>query len=323
MGFRRAPRSPILPFSRVSWKWKHPFSSTPPYKGFFILFALRYLCRSASPQELDDTAVRTADPAGDVNHVRCCHSDQDRAHVESRQDKAPIIITSEDSVFLDLLLRLLSLLLLLGISCGLRVEVHGSTLPWQNVCPTCALSLAFLRYASLGGMVDTKSTMGAREHWQAAAGRGSEAAVLKSAPTAAIALPHARSLLLPELVNSATDSEGTVFFEAHEEIPWTPDRPSRRSPAGIAARRVQLAVWSQQQGDNPVTVDPESKDVAPIQQQPRDPKAYDDGLEEEAMARKGQAAANAEHEVGASNTCAGRRTEREGEREHTSHLFSP
>lgn len=56
---------------------------------------------SVSPQELYDTAARTADPAGDVNRVGCCHSDQDRAHVESRQDKAPIIITSEDGVFLD------------------------------------------------------------------------------------------------------------------------------------------------------------------------------------------------------------------------------
>lgn len=159
-------------------------------------------------------------------------------------------------------------------------------------------------------MVDTKSTMGAREHWQATAGRGPEAAVLKSAPTAAVALPQARSLLLPEL-NSPTDSEGTVFFEAHEEIPWTPDRPSRRSPAGIAARRVQLAVWSQQQGDNPVAVDPGSKNVVPLPQQPRDPKATDGGLEEEAMARKGQAAADADHEVGALRTCAGRDMGRE------------
>lgn len=215
------------------------------------------------------------------------------------------------------------MLLLLGISCGLRVKVHGSTVAWQNVCPTGALSLAFLRYAALGGMVDTKSTMGAREHWQAAAGRGSEAAVLKSAPTAAIALPHARSLLLPQLINSPTDSEGTVFFEALEEIPWTPDRPSRRSPAGIAARRAQLAVWSQQQGDNSVTVDPESRDVASLQQQPRDPKAADGGLEKEAMARKGQAAANAKHGVSASNTCAGRRTEREGDTEQAFGFFSP
>lgn len=132
-------------------------------------------------------------------------------------------------------------------------------------------------------MVDTSSTMGAREHWQASAGRGSEAAaVLQTGPTAAVSLPHARSLLLPEVVNSPTDSEGTVFFEAHEEIPWTPDRPSRRSPASIAARRVQLALWAQQQGDNLVEVD---RDVASIVPQ-RGPKAAGGGDEEVAIARK-------------------------------------
>lgn len=229
----------------------------------------------------------------------------------SRKDTLPNIISIEDRAYLYTAAAAAvcccgCVAALLGVSC-LQVELHGSTLPWQNVCPSGALSsLASLRYSALGGMVDTKSTMGAREHWQAAAGRGSEAAVLKSAPNAVVALPHARSLLLPEVVNSPTDSEGTVYFEAHEEIPWTPDRPSRRSPASIAARRMQLAVWSQQQGDNPIMVAPKSKDVAPllIPQQPRDPKAGDDGLEEEAMERKGQATADIEHEVGALTICA-------------------
>lgn len=133
--------------------------------------------------------------------------------------------------------------------------------------------------------------MGAREHLQPSAGRGSEAAVLKSAPTAAaVSVPHARSLLLPEVVNSPTDSEGTVFFEAHEEIPWTPDRPSRRSPAGIAARRMQLALWAQQQGDNTVEI---NRDVASVVPQ-RGPKTAGGGDEEVAMARKAQE----DHKVG-------------------------
>lgn len=29
-------------------------------------------------------------------------------------------------------------------------------------------------------------------------------------------------------INSPTNSEGTEFYDAHEEIPWTPDRPARR-----------------------------------------------------------------------------------------------
>ncbi|CAM9154577.1 unnamed protein product [Scytosiphon promiscuus] len=42
---------------------------------------------------------------------------------------------------------------------------------------------------------------------------------------------------------SPVDSEGTEFFDAHEAMPWTPERPARQSPAAIAARRMQLALW--------------------------------------------------------------------------------
>lgn len=31
-------------------------------------------------------------------------------------------------------------------------------------------------------------------------------------------------------VNSPNDSDGTEFFDAHEEIPWTPERPMWQSP---------------------------------------------------------------------------------------------
>lgn len=42
---------------------------------------------------------------------------------------------------------------------------------------------------------------------------------------------------------SPVDSEGTEFFDAHEAMPWTPERPPHQSPAAIAARRMQLALW--------------------------------------------------------------------------------
>lgn len=83
--------------------------------------------------------------------------------------------------------------------------------------------------------------MGASDHRHTqAAGPVSEALRLK-APTAAA--PRARSLFLSEVVNSPSDSEGTEFFEAHEEMPWTPDRPMRRSPATMAASRMDLLLW--------------------------------------------------------------------------------
>lgn len=71
------------------------------YRLFYIV---RISCFAAEvgsvfPQELDDTAARTADPAGDVNSVGCCCSDQARAYVNSRQDKAPNIKTSEDRAY--------------------------------------------------------------------------------------------------------------------------------------------------------------------------------------------------------------------------------
>lgn len=40
-------------------------------------------------------------------------------------------------------------------------------------------------------------------------------------------------------------SEGTEFFDAYDTLPWSPERavPRRQSPAAVAARRMQLALW--------------------------------------------------------------------------------
>lgn len=43
---------------------------------------------------------------------------------------------------------------------------------------------------------------------------------------------------------SPIESDGTEFFDAHEAMPWSPERPStHHSPATKAARRMQLALW--------------------------------------------------------------------------------
>lgn len=48
-----------------------------------------------------------------------------------------------------------------------------------------------------------------------------------------------------ELHGSPVESEGTEFFDAYDTLPWSPERarPSRQSPAAMAARRMQLALW--------------------------------------------------------------------------------
>lgn len=45
--------------------------------------------------------------------------------------------------------------------------------------------------------------------------------------------------------SSAVESEGTEFFDAYDTLPWSPERagPTRQSPAAVAARRMQLALW--------------------------------------------------------------------------------
>lgn len=48
----------------------------------------------------------------------------------------------------------------------------------------------------------------------------------------------------PQQTLSPVESDGTEFFDAHEAMPWSPERPStRQSPAAIAARRMKLAPW--------------------------------------------------------------------------------
>lgn len=94
--------------------------------------------------------------------------------------------------------------------------------------------------------------MGAREH-------GRTRTQQASGPSPGIGLKcvvaaHARSFL-PTTTNSPTESEGTEFFDAHEEIPWTPDRPIRRSPAGKAARRrTPVTLWPER-GSSAIAVD--------------------------------------------------------------------
>lgn len=68
-----------------------------------------------------------------------------------------------------------------------------------------------------------------------------------AATAAATAMLHVGSPLRQESsLPSPSDSEGTEFFDAHEEMPWTPDRPmrsARRSPAATVTKRPQLGLW--------------------------------------------------------------------------------
>ncbi|CAM9725341.1 unnamed protein product [Ectocarpus sp. 6 AP-2014] len=62
-------------------------------------------------------------------------------------------------------------------------------------------------------------------------------------PGFSAAMPDSSSSMRTTTLDSPADSEGTEFFDAHEAMPWTPEPPTRQSPATIAARRMQLALW--------------------------------------------------------------------------------
>lgn len=49
---------------------------------------------------------------------------------------------------------------------------------------------------------------------------------------------------------SPVDSEGAEFFDAYDTFPWSPERPrpARLSPAAVAARAMQLALWPEDTG---------------------------------------------------------------------------
>lgn len=74
----------------------------------------------------------------------------------------------------------------------------------------------------------TGTAMGVRELSSAGQRTAAEDGMLQQSLTAA----------------SPVGSDGTEFFDAHEAMPWSPERPSTcQSPVAVAARRMQLALW--------------------------------------------------------------------------------
>ena len=53
------------------------------------------------------------------------------------------------------------------------------------------------------------------------------------------------ALLAGGLDVASPGSDSTEFFDALDSMPWSPERPAavRHSPAAVAARRMQLALW--------------------------------------------------------------------------------
>lgn len=64
-------------------------------------------------------------------------------------------------------------------------------------------------------------------------------------PAACTAASPSSAAAAAILHGSPVESEGTEFFDAYDTLPWSPERavPTRQSPAAVAARRMQLALW--------------------------------------------------------------------------------
>lgn len=64
-------------------------------------------------------------------------------------------------------------------------------------------------------------------------------------PAACTAASPSSAAAAAVLHGSPVESEGTEFFDAYDTLPWSPERavPTRQSPAAVAARRMQLALW--------------------------------------------------------------------------------
>lgn len=92
-----------------------------------------------------------------------------------------------------------------------------------------------------GVMLDTTRTTGARE-----------LSLTTPKPVCAALSPTSSTSAAATILHgSPVESEGTEFFDAYDTLPWSPERavPARQSPAAVAAKRMQLALWPETAAD--------------------------------------------------------------------------
>lgn len=135
-----------------------------------------------------------------------------------------------------------------------RLEVVRCVRWYPYPLPLCESSASYCR-----GMVNTRDAVGASQHGQyraglppltSGAGISAEALKIANATRSLVVFSNTKPI-------SPSDSESTEFFDAHEELPWTPDRPLRLSPGLSAAGKMKLPPW--RGADSPLAFDPGSR----------------------------------------------------------------